>query len=1477
MRDEMDVPIAAKCDIAEREFVTESDWIPGFWNYLLDLDRDDLVAELIQNDLDQDATRSVITFERDRLVSEGNGRSVDANGWMRLRKIQGAGGDVPAKRGKIGVKNHGLKTAFTIGDEILLVSDGQAIVQTLYANGRDKPPHPGASATPVHHPQAPETGCRIIIHYRTAAVEPPQGEASVLPAVSADEMDALFRSSCASVPEQFAGIVSPKVVPRYEIILRHRRLGEARFTFSCTRPRRIARRIELFRRRCAINGSASDLPEGLQEMAARRLIPLKGRLRQRIADFYRHKNRFFVEVSWPVDGHGKPQAGIGRFRYPIGYPADSHEARTGHSTYFNAPIASDNKRHSPARNEGTNGDLRRACEDLLIDVLARHTVPRWGADGLNPLIPSPGADNQDQAVRPLLAALAAQGAMPVLNWTAAVKRWDSKSHRRKSTTRRTKIPPAAARARRRYRFIVPAPTWERGAVDPALSIVSPWSELQLDPRTPGEIVELVADGSTDGFGEVFVTFDEDDAFSRLAEGNDYFGSLSEPETDLAHLFIARAYLNVIHSALEQRCCDEDTETALQGALLLPDSSGQPVPFHALHSCTLLPPDVPGLMFPPILHPDLATHKLFKRRKWRRPPYTMTSFLKSGALENADEGTRKLFWTWLRRNQRQIRQRDRPKLANLAVWPDDQGRFCTLEELCGPRSRRVAIVLGDFIRRPHEQVRQSKLLSAGSRARTAIRRVPTDQEVVDWLNDRLALFPFGAIADARTVSALDKFEADVAVLLRETKIARALKAAAPALPALAQDDSIRERRGLAVPNRAVERLALPTRFLLKHKQRAASLDKLSPVLNTPTAGMVIDAFSEDGTHFRVLQARLRHLMSCTEPDDAERRQLAELPIIPVDEKPARPSSLAFRGTKGDYWGAWKARISSNGLSQDDQRRYLAAGVTSALPNRETSRAFFEWLSEQNETVLGRHVSCVLRHILHRDGPAHWGDIFTDIPFIPARGRDGLCLVSLRTAKHRPVFLPDVGDIADAIVQRDSRTLLVIDSVEEVNEPITHPLRNIGIRSLRETLGEPESVFGAGETKPAKSDVLEGLQALCSTHFRHTFRKRLDKLEVEPDLVRHDWHDRLSCITSVRVADTVEARYRFRRSLYVVQTDAGFDPDSGTFWIKSNRDDGLSSLYEAIAAQLVFKPSARPLDCLALERALGLEIRDRSYGRPSDASSNLEDVARDEEVAGADAQTASGNRRTDGAVDTGEAVFGHSPFEPDPSRNIPSPDTISSSTSAKFRKTRNRSGGGSGSEGRSTAGPAPALEQEHVDDIKRKHYASHCQICLCERSPRELAPAGSYVQWEEVRRGIMEAHHVDLKSAGGARHAGNLILLCKHHHNTYGRRLSRAVVTKALQGDAVDKVIRFEIEGVGITEVKGRQIKLVIPDTGEIVKIFFTVQHADYWLSQAGPSHEASGGPLSGGGTYVLRTLDSDMLGYVTSPGETSGHEMEDKQE
>lgn len=68
-------------------------------DFLNDLSEVDLIAELIQNELDAGATSTRICFERDALVCEGDGKPVNRSGWERLTYVLGAGGEVPAKEG----------------------------------------------------------------------------------------------------------------------------------------------------------------------------------------------------------------------------------------------------------------------------------------------------------------------------------------------------------------------------------------------------------------------------------------------------------------------------------------------------------------------------------------------------------------------------------------------------------------------------------------------------------------------------------------------------------------------------------------------------------------------------------------------------------------------------------------------------------------------------------------------------------------------------------------------------------------------------------------------------------------------------------------------------------------------------------------------------------------------------------------------------------------------------------------------------------------------------------------------------------------------------------------------------------------------------------------------------------------------------------------------------------------------------------
>ena len=63
-----------------RKFATESDFFPDFCNFLLGLEPSALPVELIQNGLDARSTWAVISFERDRLVCEGNETPIDKRG-----------------------------------------------------------------------------------------------------------------------------------------------------------------------------------------------------------------------------------------------------------------------------------------------------------------------------------------------------------------------------------------------------------------------------------------------------------------------------------------------------------------------------------------------------------------------------------------------------------------------------------------------------------------------------------------------------------------------------------------------------------------------------------------------------------------------------------------------------------------------------------------------------------------------------------------------------------------------------------------------------------------------------------------------------------------------------------------------------------------------------------------------------------------------------------------------------------------------------------------------------------------------------------------------------------------------------------------------------------------------------------------------------------------------------------------------------
>ena len=96
--------------------------------------------------------------------------------------------------------------------------------------------------------------------------------------------------------------------------------------------------------------------------------------------------------------------------------------------------------------------------------------------------------------------------------------------------------------------------------------------------------------------------------------------------------------------------------------------------------------------------------------------------------------------------------------------------------------------------------------------------------------------------------------------------------------------------------------------------------------------------------------------------------------------------------------------------------------------------------------------------------------------------------------------------------------------------------------------------------------------------------------------------------------------------------------------------------------------------------------------------------------------------------------------------------------------------------------------------------------------------------------MHAHHCDQVRAGGARHAGNLLLLCSFHHFAFGDAVSRVEVIQSLH-QATEMTLTFSGDNGVLRDVDGNIATIHPPQRPAPFSLFFTKQHKDYWLTKA----------------------------------------------
>ena len=1396
---------------------------PQFWQFFRGLNIDDLLIELIQNDLDAGASRTLISFTEDRLICIGDGEPVGPSGWDRLRFILGAGGLVERKRYSIGVKNHGLKAAFRLGNEILVRSARRQTIQTLYQNGFDAPPSPGALEQPFLDDAAPETGCRVEIPYRREPLTVTTGEPLVLPPVTDAHLDQLFRHACEQFPARLLGIVRPGVRDAYILCLTHHSLGSVQLQWRAHRAvshrGRNRKHYSIFRRSCTIESELPDLPNTpVLEQACMFRIALPSDSNRELPHFFSPSKRtFLADLSWSVDRNRKPQSAPGVRRYPIAYHPSNALALTGLGVNFSAPYVSDAERHAPTSVDELNTYIDGECTDALLETMASYLVPRHSGRAFALYIPDSHNPNHARLAE-LLERTLDRRAFPLRpNPPIARTRQRSASPegRPRRQARLTRLGPRRTNTGTLRRIALPLFTWDTGRLSPLLSQLCSPSEDQIAADVPSPLLRLLASNSYDHI----ITFDEKAVLMRLRPLSSIpffpWGAEAEWRRAFANPAVAKQYLDVVYQTRRRKSLD-DEDTLIRTAYL-PDRDCVARPLGSMYRAVDLPPALSRHESAPVLHHDVLAHPIFKVKEWKPANFTLADYLDKSDLSSASVADRKLFWRWLRATSRLLPASSLCRISHLPVWPDSLGRLVPLEELCQPSNARAVHLLDGFLQRPSSALLKLAGTVKNRRTRITIRSQPNKVEIARFLAKRLSTFPRSRPLTSDECRAFRDFEGHLGFLVR--KFNPALRAELTGLSAeyavaLARDHWLKSPNEVVRLDRATSRMHLPARLLTERSDEILEDIVGWSTRQTATVAQLLDTFEEDAARIDAHVPRLQAYIKQAKVEGIAPTRLARVPCIPVNGRPLPPATLALRGSR-NYWGAWKTNISVTGLNPEIQRLYKDVGVMGGEPTRESSRAFFLWLVQQGPRMVSRHVDQVLRHIGHRGGSTTWFLEDPALPFIPVEvDQDQVRLVTrVEATKYRSkIVVPDFDVLAEKVRrQQPPRCVdLAILSSDNVRQPIATLLRDIGLKTLTELAGAPLRV-GGKTTAVVESDLLRTLDSLRKGKRGRQLNKRLEALDVDVRQVglRNNWRERLGRIRSVSAASSVDATYRLGRRSCSVVVQQVFDERTGTLWLDAMGD--RNELFFAGVADQIFESPKRYLG-FVLERAYALDVREHSF---------LSDLEVEEEP---DEKQKNARASSSSNGEPFATTARHPQPNRDPARNVPVPGPIPTAADGR-RAERVRASGPRGA----TRVQTPE-ESAQIEEIKARQYAWHCQRCLGISAPGVLAPSASYVARYENRRHVMYAHHCDHVSAGGARHAGNLLLLCQYHHWELGDAFSRVDIVRALVKGRSHR-LAFEVEGDGRScSVEGRLVEVRLPQREGAISLYFTEPHARYWLAK-----------------------------------------------
>jgi len=318
-----------------------------------------------------------------------------------------------------------------------------------------------------------------------------------------------------------------------------------------------------------------------------------------------------------------------------------------------------------------------------------------------------------------------------------------------------------------------------------------------------------------------------------------------------------------------------------------------------------------------------------------------------------------------------------------------------------------------------------------------------------------------------------------------------------------------------------------------------------------------------------------------------------------------------------------------------------------------------------------------------------------------------------------------------------------------------------------------------------------------------------MHLPAEVVRHQWLHHVRALEEVRVVPGLQACFRLGKEDYWLRVDSAADVERKVLWISADAPSAMEAFFVALAER-VFEAGSPPYLAYALQGAVaaGYVVRFDSPGQAE--------------------QEGDGGPGGAGNVDEGQPSRStdvrpsHSLGEADEMPNAPTPAPLPQPGSGGINSSRRKRRGGD------TGRTESPEERAATDQLKEKHYAWHCQVCLASAGPLRLAPRGTYAHRPLHRRSFMVGHHVDPVHAEGVRWVSNILILCDYHHRQLGDRLEHAAIATAL-GAGEARQVEFEDADGGSIRVEGTVAQVQLDSEPFQVSVFFTAEHARSWLT------------------------------------------------